>query len=98
MLVVQLKPEDELQLLIASKKLLVIECLGCKDVLYPLEQIDSCIKGLNNELVARIQLDYLCNRVDKAKKTKTAVDDQVLTYWAGFLKSDRLKDRILETF
>ena len=43
-------------------------------------------------------IDYLCNRVDKAKKTKTAVDDQVLTYWAGFLKSDRLKDRILETF
>ena len=62
MLVVQLKPEDELQHLIASKKLLVIECLGCKDVLYPLEQIDSYIKGLNNELTGRIQLDYLCNR------------------------------------
>jgi electron transport complex protein RnfC len=62
MLVVQLKPEDELQHLIASKKLLVIECLGCQDVLYPLEQIDSYIKGLNNELTGRIQLDYLCNR------------------------------------
>jgi hypothetical protein len=43
-------------------------------------------------------IDYLCKRADKAKETKTEVDEQVLMYWAGFLKSQRLKDRLIETF
>lgn len=45
-----------------------------------------------------VLVDYLCKRADKAKETKTEADDQFLSYWAGFLKSDRLKDRLLETF
>ncbi len=36
-------------------------------------------------------IDFLITRAQKAKGTKTSADDDILKYWAGILKSDRLK-------
>ena len=36
-------------------------------------------------------VEFLIRRAEKAKRTKTTADDQLLRYWAGLLKSDRLK-------
>ena len=39
-------------------------------------------------------VDFLIVRAAKAKRTKTSADDDILSFWAGVLKSDRLKDAV----
>jgi len=40
----------------------------------------------------RTQLvDYLITRAANAKASKTTIDDSILSYWAGLLKSERLE-------
>jgi hypothetical protein len=62
MLVVQLKPDDEIKPRIAGKKLFILECLGCQDVYFPHNEIEEFIKSLGEQVIARVRLDYFCNR------------------------------------
>ena len=39
-------------------------------------------------------VDYLITRASKAKVSKTSADDDILRYWSGFLKSERLKQAL----
>ena len=39
-------------------------------------------------------VDYLIDRAEKAKLTATSADNDALRFWAGFLKSDRLKEAL----
>lgn len=76
MLVVQLKAEDEIRLKIADKKLFIIECLGCQDVYFPYKEADVFIRSLEKQIIARVRLDYLCNR-DYASAYINAYDKQI---------------------
>ena len=62
MLVVQLKPDDEIRPRIAGKKLFIMECLGCQDVYFPHSELKEFIKSLEEQVIDRVRLDYLCNR------------------------------------
>ena len=62
MLAVQVKPEEEVVPLISSKKLFVFECLGCREVHYPVEEAAQFLGNLKEEITGRATLDYLCNR------------------------------------
>lgn len=39
-------------------------------------------------------VDYLIKRAEKAKTNATTADNDLLLYWAGILKSERLKDAL----
>ena len=39
-------------------------------------------------------INFLITRAAKAKMTKTSVDNDVLKFWAGLLKSDRLTEAL----
>lgn len=62
MLAVQLKDKEEILPLISSKRLFIFECLGCRDVHYPVEQAKEFMDGLKAETVGKATLDYLCHR------------------------------------
>ena len=62
MLAVRVKPEEEILPLISSKKLFVFECLGCREVNYPVEEAAQFLANLKEEITGRATLDYLCNR------------------------------------
>ena len=62
MLVVQLKPEEEIRPIIAGKKLFIVECIGCQDVYFPHEEVDKFINSLEEQEIVKVRLDYLCNR------------------------------------
>jgi len=62
MLVVQIKPEEEILPKISSKRLFIFECLGCQEVYFPTEDVEKFIDNLKEEIVGKASLDYLCNR------------------------------------
>ena len=39
-------------------------------------------------------VDFLIVRAGKAKATKTSVDNDLLSFWVGVLKSNRLKEAL----
>lgn len=62
MLVIQLKPEEEVLAKISGKRLFIFECLGCKELYFPKEEVTKFVDGLKEEITGRAILDYLCNR------------------------------------
>jgi hypothetical protein len=62
MLAVQIKAEEEILPLISAKKLFIFECLGCRDVYYPLEKAEEVMNGFKEHTVGKATLDYLCHR------------------------------------
>jgi len=62
MLVVQIKPEEEILPKISSKRPFIFECLGCQEVYFPTEEVEKFIDNLKEEIVGKASLDYLCNR------------------------------------
>ena len=62
MLVIQLKPEEEILAKISGKRLFIFECLGCKELYFPKEEVAKFVDGLKEEIMGRATLDYLCNR------------------------------------
>ncbi len=62
MLVVQIKPEEEILPKISSKRLFIFECLGCQEIYFPAEDVEKFIDNLKEEIVGKASLDYLCNR------------------------------------
>ena len=62
MLVVQLKPDDEIRAHIAGKKIFILECLGCQDVYFPKDEVNRFIDNLKEEVIDLVRLDYICNR------------------------------------
>lgn len=62
MLVVQIKPEEEILPKISSRRLFIFECLGCQEVYFPTEDVEKFIDNLKEEIVGKASLDYLCNR------------------------------------
>lgn len=62
MLVVQLKPDDEIRPNIAGKKIFILECLGCQDVYSASDEINKLTDNLKEEVLDRVRLDYICNR------------------------------------
>jgi len=61
MLAVQIKAKEELLPLISSKRIFIFECLGCHDVHYPVELAQQLIDSIDQEIVGRATLDYLCH-------------------------------------
>ena len=62
MLVVKLKPDNELKPYITEKKVFVLECYGCQDVYFPHNEVDNFIGNLNEKVIERVRMDYMCNR------------------------------------
>ncbi|MBE0431559.1 MAG: methylenetetrahydrofolate reductase C-terminal domain-containing protein [Dehalococcoidia bacterium] len=62
MLAVQIKPDEEILPLISSKRIFVFECLGCRDVHYPVQRAGEFIDGLKQQVLGKATLDYLCHR------------------------------------
>jgi len=62
MLAVQIKAKEEILPLVSSKRLFIFECLGCRDVHYPVEEAQELIGGLDEEIVGKATLDYLCHK------------------------------------
>ena len=59
------------------------------------EGITGKLCTLNTGSEKRTKLiNYLIARAAKAKTTKTSVDNDVLKFWAGLLKSDRLTEAL----
>ena len=49
MLVVQIKPKEEILLKVSSKKLFILECLSCQEVYFPEEDAERFINELKEE-------------------------------------------------
>lgn len=62
MLVVQLKPDEEIRPRIAGKKVFILECLGCQDVYSPKDEVNKFVDNLKEKVLDRVRLDYVCNR------------------------------------
>lgn len=62
MLVTQAKPKEEILTKISGKRVFILECVGCKEVYFPKEDVEKFIKELKEEMTGRADLDYLCNR------------------------------------
>ncbi|OGS21452.1 MAG: hypothetical protein A2252_06980 [Elusimicrobia bacterium RIFOXYA2_FULL_39_19] len=60
MLVTQLKSKEEL-LTIIKKPAFVIKCTGCKEVLFPVTEIDEFLKTAEITVSDIISTDYICN-------------------------------------
>lgn len=105
MLAVQIKAEAEILPLISSKRLFIVECLGCRDVHYPVEEAAEFIDGLKNEIVGKAALDYLCHRefaheYVKAYAGEIERAEVVLVFSCGVgaqVVSSLLEDRIVYT-
>jgi electron transport complex protein RnfC len=105
MLAVQIKPEEEILPLIATKRLFIFECLGCREVYYPTENAEKFINNLKEQIVGRVSLDYLCNRefvneYIKAYASKIKKAQVILVFSCGVgvqVVSSLLEDRIVYT-
>ena len=105
MLVVQLKPEEEILPRISGKRIFVFECIGCQEVYFPREEVEEFIEGLKNEITGRAVLDYLCNRdfvreYIKAYSNEVKEAEAVLVFscWVGAqIVSSLLEDKVVYT-
>jgi len=105
MLAVQIKAEEEIVALISSKKLFIFECLGCRDVHYPVEEAEQFIAGLKEGVVGKASLDYLCHReftheYIKAYASEIEKAQVILVFSCGVgaqVVSSLLEDKIVYT-
>lgn len=102
MLITNLKTKEEILPFLKGKTLL-ISCLGCKEVYFPLNEVNEFKKELknNSEITEDIITDYLCNpeyftaRFEK-HKDKMEKSDSVLIFSCGVgvqTVSDILKNK-----
>ncbi|MEW6069957.1 MAG: methylenetetrahydrofolate reductase C-terminal domain-containing protein [Candidatus Thermoplasmatota archaeon] len=77
MLVVQVKGKEEiLEASLRAPKILIIKCIGCREVYFPDSEVTDFIKELKNstEIIDTLAVDYLCNleftkqRIEKYKE------------------------------
>ena len=64
MLVTQLKPKEELSSIIHRKRVLTLQCYGCREVYFPKEEINLFLEELKNSgvtIIKNVFTDYLCN-------------------------------------
>ena len=105
MLVVQLKPEEEILPRISGKRIFVFECIGCQEVYFPREEVEEFIEGLKNEITGRAVLDYLCNRdfvreYIKAYSNEIKEAEAILVFSCGVgaqIVSSLLEDKVVYT-
>jgi len=105
MLVVQLKPEEEILPRISGKRIFVFECIGCQEVYFPREEVEEFIEGLKNEITGRAVLDYLCNRdfvreYIKAYSNEIKEAEAILVFSCGAgaqIVSSLLEDKVVYT-
>jgi len=105
MLVVQLKPEEEILPRISGKRIFVFECIGCQEVYFPREEVEEFIEGLKNEITGRAVLDYLCNRdfvreYIKAYSNEVKEAEAILVFSCGVgaqIVSSLLEDKVVYT-
>ena len=89
MLITQLKNKDEILPLLKGK-ILLISCLGCKELYFPLKEVNEFKEELKKgkEIVDDIVTDYLCNpeyfkpRFEK-HKNKIDSSDSILIFSCG---------------
>ncbi len=90
MLVTQIKPAEELDGLL-PKSLFVINCLGCKEVFFPLKEAMESVEGLRKsgiKITGEEMADYLCRPDFTEKRLKLYSEgikkaDGVLVYSCG---------------
>ncbi|MCD8363191.1 MAG: methylenetetrahydrofolate reductase C-terminal domain-containing protein [Lachnospiraceae bacterium] len=90
MLITQLKDKDKIRSLAAGKKVFIINCHGCREVYFPLEeaaglQSDLALAG---QVAGVVTTDYICNpenmELRLAKyKDRIAAADVVLVFSCG---------------
>lgn len=104
MLITQLKNRDEIKSLLKGKVFL-ISCLGCKEVYFPLEEVNNLREELkqNDNVVEDIVTDYLCNPEyfeKRLKKHQEKIDssETVVIFSCGIgvqTVADYFKDKII---
>jgi len=105
MLAVQIKADEEITPLISSKRLFVFECLGCREVYYPMEEVEGFIHNLKEQVVGKASVDYLCHRefvheYIKAYASEIEKAQVILVFSCGVgaqVVSSLLEDRIVYT-
>ncbi|OGS43901.1 MAG: hypothetical protein A2539_04885 [Elusimicrobia bacterium RIFOXYD2_FULL_34_15] len=62
MLITQIKPKDEI-ISKLSKSIFIFKCIGCKEVLFPENEVDKFISESlgQNSITGTVKIDYLCN-------------------------------------
>ncbi|MDI6640904.1 MAG: methylenetetrahydrofolate reductase C-terminal domain-containing protein [Elusimicrobiota bacterium] len=79
MLITKLKPEEELRKLFGNTPVFIFKCYGCKEVFFPVEELEGFFSTLNQESVSvNIQVEYLCNynfATEYIKRHKVEIDN-----------------------
>lgn len=105
MLAVQMKAEEEILPLISSMRVFIFECLGCRDVHYPVEKAEEFVDRLKEKVVGKSSIDYLCHRefaqeYIKAYASEIEKAQAVLVLSCGVgaqIVSSLLEDRVVYT-
>ncbi len=88
MLITQLKEKDAIKALTEGKKVFVINCHGCKEVYFPVEEAADLQMEMSDQLTGVITTDYICNpdnlklRLERYEKEIEAAD-VVLVFSCG---------------
>lgn len=89
MLITQLKNKNEI-LNLLNDKILLISCLGCKELYFPLQQVNEFKEELkkSKNIIDDVVTDYLCNPeyfIQKFEKHKDKIEssDAILIFSCG---------------
>lgn len=96
MLITQIKPKEEILKKLdpirdrrsygAGKKVLIFQCIGCREVHFPQRDVENFIEEISKDytIIQNISVDYLCNeeftkvRIKKYKKMINSVETILL--------------------
>ncbi|MCD7817509.1 MAG: methylenetetrahydrofolate reductase C-terminal domain-containing protein [Lachnospiraceae bacterium] len=86
MLITELKSEETIRSLTDGKKVFIINCHGCREVYFPLEEAEELQKTLN--VTGSITTDYICNPENLSLHLESHMDeikdaDLVLVFSCG---------------
>ncbi|MCD6232688.1 methylenetetrahydrofolate reductase C-terminal domain-containing protein [Candidatus Aerophobetes bacterium] len=62
MLVMQVKPEEEILSRVWGRRVFIFECFGCREVHFPEEKIETLVEKFKEKVIGKLSCDYLCRR------------------------------------
>ena len=90
MLITQLKPRETIEALTEGKKVFIINCHGCKEVHFPVEEADELQKAwtAQGKVTGILTTDYICNQENMELRLRKHMEeiqaaDVVLVFSCG---------------